>query len=176
MQNGNNEMDTVQEPQGQKCLSELIDTVADGEPPSPQLMLTINRFLNNVQAKVDLTQMGIVKFHLSRIKRLSKLIEFLEDELIPPDAETSALSQEEKILLLKHFAKDIKVSVDYVTERATKPTISSPDGMKSAAGEETRVKNTMASALSPERRQRIRNLSLMLANRLQRKNSALDSN
>lgn len=158
--------DITPEPQGHEFLGELIDTVADGEPPSSQLMMTVHRFLNNTQAKVDLTQVGLVKYHMSRVKKLSRLIELIEDQLIPPEAEIVVLGEEERMELLKHFSKELQVSVEFITTKATKPTISSSEGMKSAAGEDMAAKKNFATQLSPEQRQKIRNLALHLKSRL----------
>jgi hypothetical protein len=158
--------DLIQEPQGHEFLGELIDTVADGEPPSPQLMMTVHRFLNNVQAKVDLTQVGLVKYHMTRVKKLSRLIELIEDQVIPPEAEVLVLGEEERMELLKHFSKELQIAVDFITTKASKPTISSSEGMKNAAGEDVSSKKNFASQLSPEKRQRIRNLALALKERL----------
>jgi hypothetical protein len=158
--------DLTPEPQGYEFLGELIDTVADGEPPSTQLMMTVHRFLNNLQAKVDLTQVGLVKYHMSRAKKLSKLIEMIEDQIIPPDVDVVALGEEERMELLKHFSKELQIAVEFITTKASKPTISSSDGMKSAAGEDVSTKKNFASQMSPERRQRIRNLAMALKARL----------
>jgi hypothetical protein len=158
--------DLTPEPQGHEFLGELIDTVADGEPPSAQLMMTIHRFLNNIQAKVDLTQVGLVKYHMGRAKKLSKMIEMIEDQIIPPEAEAVALGEEERMDLLKHFSRELQISVEFITTRASKPTISSSEGMKNAAGEDVSTKKNVASQLSPERRQRIRNLALALKAKL----------
>ena len=158
--------DLTPEPQGHEFLGELIDTVADGEPPSSQLMMAVHRFLNNTQAKVDLTQVGLVKYHMSRVKKLSKLVDLIEDTIIPPDVEILALGEEERMELLKHFSKELQVSTEFITTKATKPTISSSEGMKNVAGEDMTAKKNFAAQLSPEQRQKIRNLALHLKSRL----------
>jgi len=151
---------------GTKFLGDLIDTISEGATPSVSLVQQIHWFLNNVQARVDLTQIGLVKYHMSRAKKLSRLVELIEDTIIPPDSEIVSLGEEERLELLKHYSKELQVSVEFIVSKAKSPTISSPEGMKVAAGEETQVKRNAATQLSPEQRQRIRNLALTLKSKL----------
>ena len=163
MQNTDSQEETVS---GSEFLGELIDTISGGQLPSIRLTQQIHAFLNNVQAKMDLTQIGLVKYHMSRAKKLSRLVEMIEDTIISPEADRVTLSEEERVELLKHYSKELQVSVEFITSKANRPTISSPEGMKNAAGEDTTVRKNFTSELSPEQRQRIRNLALTLKSRL----------
>lgn len=164
MQNKEDQDDS--ELSGAEFLGELIDTISGGSLPSIRLTQQIHSFLNNVQAKIDLTQIGLVKYHMSRAKKLSKLVNMIEDTLIDPEADRVVLSEEERVELLKHYSKELQVSIEFITSKANKPTISSPEGMKNAAGEDTTARKNFTSELSPEQRQRIRNLALTLKNTL----------
>ena len=151
---------------GPEFLGHLIDAIAGGKMPSTALLQQVHGFLHNLQAKVDLTQVGMVKFYMDRAKKLSNLIEVIENAIIPPGTNIVALSSEERLELLKLWTKELSVAVEFITSRANKPTISSPEGMKNATGEDLNAKKSFASQLSPEQRQRIRSMSLVFKARL----------
>jgi len=149
-----------------KFLGDLMGSIATGSPMTAEMVGKLQTLLTNFQTKVDLAQVGLARYHMSRARKLSRLISVIEDTIIPPDAESVTLPEGERAELLKHFSKELAVSTEFLMSKATKPTISSPEGMKNSVGDDTSSKKQVGVSISPEARQRIRNLALSLKSRL----------
>lgn len=147
-----------------EILSSIVDGVISGSPPSKEIVSEITTFLTNMQSKLDLGQVGLVHYHLKRIQKVADLIEKIENKIVDQTGDvmldlTTTDGRSEALEWLKQLQKSMVVSMEYVDGKATKPAISSPESMKTAAASESPTHIIQSARyIPPEKRQKIRDV------------------
>jgi len=155
-------------------LDEIVNTLMTGQPLEASRVESVSRFVQQAQSKLDLGVLMMGAHHLSRYGKAAKLMDMLEKVLLP-DPEMSLeefkkhVSVPEAVNLWATVRSDMADSFKVVQSLAKQAPTSSPESMtRNLNGVETEVSggSQTVTRVSPERRQQLRNIVEILAERI----------
>lgn len=155
-------------------VEEIVNTLMTGQPLEPGKAEAVARFVQSAQSKLDLGVLMIGAHHLKRYGSSSRLMDMLEKVLLPdPDMSLEEFKKhvtpEIAVKLWSTVRDDMATSFDVIRSLAKQPAASSPESMTrnlNGAEAETSAGAQSVTGISPERRQQLRNIVEILAERI----------
>lgn len=152
-------------------VTNIVEAIITGQPMDPDRVDELSRFIQAAQPKFDLGLLAIGAHHLRRYGKAAKLMDLLEQILLPSVEMTleefrERITPQMAIDLLPLVQSNLMTSFKVIQSMAKQPTASSPETMaRNLNGAEvvTSVGAQNVGRISPERRQQLRNIVEILA-------------